>query len=88
MPWTNNPKIDALRRRYNIAHSVHHERDRALTEARMSGAIPSQELMDAEAKAREELTLARDRLLEAMTEAITGHAEKELGPPGEPPPTD
>jgi hypothetical protein len=85
MPWANNPKIDALRRKYNVACSVHHECDRALTEARMSGTIPSDALKDAEAKAREEVTLARDRLLEAMTEAIAGHAARELGPPGGPP---
>jgi hypothetical protein len=81
MPWANNPKIDALRRKYNAAFAAHHVCDRALIGARNAGDTPSPEAKEAELRTREELTRARDQLLAAITEAITGHAAVKLRPP-------
>ena len=88
MPWTNNPKIDALRQRYNVAISAHQASARALIAARAAGGAPSQALEEAEAKAAWELTQARDQLLAAVTAAITGQVDAELksAPPDPPGP--
>ena len=79
MPWTNNATIDALRMKYNAAFSAHQSCDKALIDVRLCGEVPSQALKEAEIRARAELAEARDRLLAAMTAAITGHAAAELG---------
>jgi hypothetical protein len=79
MPWTNNPTIDALRRKYNVAIGVHQDCARALMAARASGVTATSALEEAETNARDELTLARDHLLAAVTAAITGQVDAELG---------
>jgi hypothetical protein len=78
MPWTNNPTIDAFRRKYNVAIGVHQAAARALVSTRASGEAPSREIEEAEATARAELALARDQLLAAVTSAITGQVEAQL----------
>ena len=82
MPWANNSKIDELRLKYNAAVAAHRACDATLAKLRNAGEIPSQGLKDAELRARDNLSHARDALLAAMTEAITGHAAAELDPPG------
>lgn len=81
MPWANNPKIDALRKAYNVAIDAHHGANSALRNAQTAGETPTDSMVLAEAGARQELTDARDRLLGAMSAAIAGHAAAELDPP-------
>jgi hypothetical protein len=68
-----NDATRSLRLTYNAALAAHQGCMRALTEASMAGTPPSALLVESEAKARRALDLARERLLAAMTEAITGH---------------
>jgi len=68
----NDATRRSLRLKYNAALAAHQGCLRAFTEASMAGSAPSIALVENEAKAREELDLARERLLAAMTEAITG----------------
>jgi hypothetical protein len=69
----NDATLQALRLKYNAALDAHSGCLRALTDATLAGAtVPSAALLEAEAKARQELDRARDRLLAALTEAITG----------------
>jgi hypothetical protein len=72
---------------YNAALAGHQGCMRALTEAAMAGAKPPTALVESEARARQELERARDRLLAAITEAITGQP---ADPPtaGAPPPSE
>ena len=66
--------LQTLRLKYNAALAAHQGCTRALTEAMMAGAGPDKALVESEAKAREALNLARERLLAAMTQSITGEA--------------
>jgi hypothetical protein len=66
--------LQTLRLKYNAAVTAHQGCMRALTEASMAGAGPSHALVESEAKARQELERAREQLLAAMTQAITGKA--------------
>ena len=61
-------KFRELRQRYNAAYTAYQSCVLALNEAAMAGHAPSQELLDAEAKALRELTEARASLLAAMAE--------------------
>jgi hypothetical protein len=81
MPWTNNPEIDSLRMTYNAAHSAHQGCARALIEARMQGAAPSHDLVEAESKARRRLADVRSALLAAMTKVIAGDGHLESPTP-------
>lgn len=75
-----NDATRSLRLKYNAALAAHQGCRRALTEASMAGTGPSPALVDNEAKARRELDRARDALLAAMTEAITGHKAGDPAP--------
>jgi hypothetical protein len=66
--------LQTLRLKYNAALAAHQGCTRALTEAMMAGTTPDKALVESEAKAREALNLARERLLAAMTQSITGEA--------------
>jgi hypothetical protein len=75
MRGRNDATLQALRLKYNAALAAHSGCLRALTDATIAGAaVPSAALLEAEAKARQELDRARDGLLAALTEAITGQA--------------
>jgi hypothetical protein len=69
--------LQTLRLKYNAALAAHQGCTRALTEAMMAGTTPDKALVESEAKAREALNLARERLLAAMTQSITGEAATE-----------
>ena len=71
MPWENNPAINSLRARFNVAVAAHQASAQALRDA-SQGAAPSPDLVEAEAKARLRLEEARGKLLAAITSAITG----------------
>jgi hypothetical protein len=77
---SGNDATRSLRLKYNAAVAAHKGCMRALTEASMAGTAPSAALVENEAKARRELDLARDALLAAMTEAITGHKAGDPAP--------
>ncbi len=76
--------LQSLRLKYNAALAAHQGCLRALREAGMAGTTPPAALADNEARARLELEQVRDRLLAAMTEAITGHKAGEA-PSNQPP---
>jgi hypothetical protein len=61
--------LNALRMRYKAVFAAHQSCVRALTEANMSGAAATPELLTNETKIRQELAEARAALLAAMTEA-------------------
>jgi hypothetical protein len=61
--------LNALRMRYKAVFAAHQSCVRALTEANMSGATATQELLAKETKARKELAETRAALLAAMAEA-------------------
>ena len=68
MPPPANPDLSTLRTRYNAAYSAYRSCVEALSGASTTGRPPSQDLLDAEAKALRELTEARGNLLAAMRE--------------------
>ena len=72
MAGRKDATLQTLRLKYNAALAAHQGCMRALTEALMAGASPTETLVASEAKARETLNAARERLLAAMTESITG----------------
>jgi hypothetical protein len=72
MTGAKDSTLQALRLKYNAAVAAHQGCLRMLTEAAMAGKTPSAALVENEGRARRELDLARDRLLAAITEAITG----------------
>jgi hypothetical protein len=72
MPWANDARIDALRRKYNAALTAHRLCSQALATAHAQGATPSPEQVEAELKARLELNDAQANLLAALTKVITG----------------
>jgi uncharacterized protein (DUF58 family) len=72
--------LQALRLRYNAALAAHQGCLRALREAGMAGTPVSAALRDNETRARRELEQARERLLAAMTEAITGQPAEAPAP--------
>ena len=81
MPPVADAALQELRMRYHAAYTAYQACVRALTEAAMSGAIPSPTLLEQEAKALGALTKARASLLAAMSDAA-GAAEPP--PVGEP----
>jgi hypothetical protein len=94
MTGTQDATLQALRLKYNAAVAAHQGCLRALTEAGLAGTTPSAWLIENENRARHELDQARERLLAAMTEAITGQPaaaprqELETGAPGSGHPSD
>jgi hypothetical protein len=67
MPATPEAVLQDLRLRYHAAYAAYQACVRALTEATMSGVIPSPTLLEQEAKALGVLTKTRASLLAAMT---------------------
>jgi hypothetical protein len=70
MPWNDDPEIQALRQRYNVAVSAHASCSRALTETLLRGDAPSPMAVEAEATARERMIAARAQLHAAMARAL------------------
>jgi hypothetical protein len=66
MPRVTESALQELRMRYQAAHAAYQACSRALTEAAMSGAIPSAALLEQEAKALGVLTQRRAKLLAAF----------------------
>jgi hypothetical protein len=77
MTGAKDATLQALRLKYNAAFAAHQQSLRALSEARLAGSTPSAALVERETRARQEVERAREGLLAAMTEAITGR------PPGD-----
>ena len=69
MPPLSDTALHELRMRYQAAYTAYQGCVRAVTEATMSGAVPSAALLEQEAKALGALTLLRASLLAAMTDA-------------------
>ena len=65
-PIPSEADLRTLRARYNAAYSAYQSCLIALNEAAATGAAPSKELLESEAKALRELTEARGNLLAAM----------------------
>ena len=78
MPPVAEAVLQELRMRYHAAYTAYQACVRALTEAAMSGAIPSATLLEQEAKALGVLTKTRANLLAAMS-AAAGAAEPPAG---------
>jgi hypothetical protein len=76
MPPIAEAALQELRMRYHAAYTAYQACVRAVTEATMSGAIPSSTLLEQEAKALGALTKTRASLLEAM---MAGAAESPAG---------
>jgi hypothetical protein len=81
MTGAKDATLQALRLRYNAASAAHQQCLRALSEARLAGTAPSAALLDRETGARQELERARECLLAAMTEAITGRTPGDVAGP-------
>jgi hypothetical protein len=77
-----DPALQELRMRYQAAYTAHQACVRAVTEATMSGIVPSSAMLEQEAKALGALTKARAGLLAAMAEANGGAAFSEEQPRG------
>jgi hypothetical protein len=69
MPLAPAPALQELRMRYQAAYSAYQACVRAVTEATMSGSVPSPTMLEQEAKALGALTKLRANLLAAMAEA-------------------
>jgi hypothetical protein len=80
MPRATEAVLQELRMRYHAAYTAYQACVRAVTEATMSGAVPSPTLLEQEAKALNALTQLRAKVLAAMAEGEGGGA-----PPGNPP---
>ena len=78
MPLASDPALHELRMRYQAAYTAHQACVRAVTEATMSGIMPSSAMLEQEAKALAALTKLRATLLASMAEAAGGAA-----PPGD-----
>jgi hypothetical protein len=75
MPPRAEAALQELRLRYQAAYTAYQACVRAVTEATMSGEIPSPTLLDQESQALGALTKTRANLLAAMAEGVAG------GPP-------
>jgi hypothetical protein len=76
MPWTNNPKIDALRSTYNAAFDAHREATRLLRETSLLGERATA-MIEKELSARSALNDARAALLAEMSKVIVGADDPE-----------
>ena len=83
MKSANDTDLQSWRLKYNAALAAHQGTLRTLMQATMAGTPPAA-VVENEARARLELDRVRDRLLTAITEAITGHKAGEA-PTNEPP---
>ena len=79
MPRASEAALQDLRMRYRTAHSAYQACVRAVTEATMSGSIPSPALLEQEAKALIALKGLRSHLLAAMAEPPQGGEEPPTG---------
>ncbi len=70
MPWSHDPRFNALRMRYKSAFEAHRHHHRALIEATMRGEV-SAELIEAEERARLQMNEVRAELLAAMAQATS-----------------
>jgi hypothetical protein len=68
MPGASEAALHDLRMRYRAAHAAYQACVRAVTEATMSGDLPSPTLLEREARALAALTKLRTNLLAAMAE--------------------
>jgi hypothetical protein len=66
MPGASEAALQELRMRYRAAHAAYQACVRAVTEATMSGDLPSPTLLEQEARALAALTKLRANLLAAM----------------------
>ena len=78
MPPIAEAALQELRMRYHAAYTAYQACVRAVTEATMSGAVPSATLLEQEANALGALTKTRASLLEAM---MAGAAEPPVRSP-------
>ena len=69
MPAVAAAAVQELRMRYHAAYTAYQACARAVTEATMSGSIPSPTLLEQEARALGALTKSRASLLAAMTDS-------------------
>jgi hypothetical protein len=69
MPAVAAAALQELRMRYHAAHAAYQACVRAVTEATMSGSMPSSILLEQQAKALGTLTKTRANLLAAMADA-------------------
>ena len=81
MPPSPTAALQELRLRYHAAYTAYQACVRAVTEATMSGEIPSPTLLEQEAKALGALTKTRANLLAAMAAGAAGEAPPS-GPSG------
>ena len=82
MPAVAADSLQELRMRYQAAYTAYQACVRAVTEATMSGAMPSPALLEQEAKALGTLTKTRANLLAAMAEAAAPAGPPPGGPSG------
>jgi hypothetical protein len=68
MPRATETALHELRMRYRAAHAAYQACVRAVSEATMSGSLPSPALLEQEAKALSALTVLQASLLAAMSE--------------------
>jgi hypothetical protein len=72
MPGASEAALQDLRMRYRAAHAAYQACVRAVTEATMSGDLPSPTMLEREARALAALTKLRTSLLAAMAEQGAG----------------
>lgn len=80
MPPVAEAALQELRMRYRAAYTAYQACVRALTEAAMSGAVPSTALLEQEAKALDVLSQTRANLLAAMSAAAEEPPAPEQSP--------
>jgi hypothetical protein len=81
MPLATETALHELRMRYQAAYTAYQGCVRAVTEATMSGTVPSAALLEQEAKALGALAALRASLLAAMTDAAAADWPPELQQP-------
>jgi hypothetical protein len=74
MPWSNDTTVQSLRLKYNAAVAAHQSCAQALAEAGLAGNVPTEGLVEKEARARAELDRARQQLHAAMA-AVAGRSD-------------
>ena len=82
MPVVAAEAMQELRMRYQAAYTAYQACVRAVTEATMSGSMPSSTLLEQEAKALGTLTKTRASLLAAMADAAAPVGRPPGGPSG------
>ena len=82
MPVVAAEALQELRMRYQAAYTAYQACVRAVTEATMSGSMPSSTLLEQEAKALGMLTKTRASLLAAMADAAAPAGPPPGGPSG------